>query len=303
MNKISRKTQKYLFFLAGIIVVLASSTYLYWEYSSDASCVKIPVKISRSDTPIINVYIEEKKYPVKFELGSFSSALDTELLDKINKVPGGPVRRSDVRGNPYETQSFLISQMKIGGLVWANVKVGEINAQIRSGSFYGKYNEALLYEEMGEIGSSFLEKTNLCLDYYHRAIYRCNSLKVLQKLKICPKNMIKIPFQIKKGFMVIQPETDFGRLNLALSSSSFTVVRTSFGKELTLQQDWGGLPFDTSTRFILSGNDFGKLDIHFLDIDPKVPEVDGILGMNFLENNILYIDYPNRFIYIADCHP
>ncbi len=263
----------------------------------------IPVKFSHSNTPIIDADVEGKIYPLMLDLGSiFSLSLDKDLLEKINKQACDLVKWRDWKGTPYESLSYLIPKVNLYGLEWTKVVAKETNRQQNTaGVLWDDKPETLCEEEFkGKIGLPLLKKTNLCLDFCHQAIFSCNSLKTLQSKGICPKNMIQIPFYLKKGVLIVHAETEVGQFNLIVDTgATVSVIKSSLIDEMYQKKDQRGLPFVISSYLKLSRTDFGELNFYLCDLDRR-DEIEGILGMDFLKRHIIYIDYPNKVLYIEN---
>jgi hypothetical protein len=293
-------------FLPLIAILISVSIYWGWnQHLATTTCIRIPITFSHADTPILSVDIEGQICPMEFDLGSkYSLSLDENLLKKINKQNKGLVKWRDFRGDPHETSTYLIPKVNVCGFVWTDVTVREINAQTKAATYLWcneQTTEIDQKEEMGKIGWPLLEQTNLCLDLSQGAIFSCNSLEILQRKGICPKELVQVPFHFERGVMLVQAETDIGTLNLAIDTgASFTLVRPAFVKNLIFQNDFRGLSFCTISRFAFEGKSFGKLNLYPFDVAPQFQEMDGILGMDFLKNHIIYIDYKEKIIYIEN---
>ena len=241
------------------------------------------------------------------DLGAnFSLSLDEDLLEKINTQISDPVKTWDWKGNVYKYPSYLISKVNLCGLEWKNVTVKGTNRQFHESAaiWSDDPHKVKIKEFKGTIGVPLLEKTNLCLDLDREAIFSCNSLKTLQKKGICPQDMIQIPFSLIKGHIFVLAETDVGQLNLMIDTGcTISTIKSSLNKEFSQKTDRRGLSFITSSYLKFSENNFGEIDFYLLDLDPGFAEIDGVLGMNFLEKYIIYIDYPNKFLYIENPNP
>jgi hypothetical protein len=83
---------------------------------------------------------------------------------------------------------------------------------------------------------------------------------------------------------MINVETDTGMLKLLLDTgATCTAVRAPC--------------LNSTSKFILVGHDFGTQSIFPIDLMPTA-DWDGLLGMNFLREHSLFIDYPNKVIYL-----
>ena len=101
--------------------------------------------------------------------------------------------------------------------------------------------------------------------------------------------------------MLVQVETDVGKLNLAVDTgATATLIKPSLVKNLPLKKDKHGCSFCITSRFAFAERNFGQLDLYIYDLIPQFQEIDGFLGMDFLRNHVVYIDYKDKFIYIGD---
>jgi hypothetical protein len=64
--------------------------------------------------------------------------------------------------------------------------------------------------------------------------------------------------------------------------------------------DERGFSFFNTRKFSIGNNDFGSKNLFLYDIVPELQEIDGLLGMDFLKNHVVYIDYKSRTVYIQD---
>ncbi len=301
------KKTKLVVFFGLVLALLGPALYLAWQNrEATATCVKLPVNLSFCNTPIVEVVIENRVCPLMFDLGSkFDLTLDGEFLRKINAEECDSVEWKNWKGTPFEAKSFVIPNVNIGGLLWSNVIASEEIQEDKAGSLLWNDDPKKNKDDdyIGKIGCPILEKTNLCLDFYDRSIYCCKSLKLLQKMAICPNDMVKIPFRVENKHIIVQAQTDIGSLELVLDTgATLSMIKSKSDQEVPLQKDQRGFYFYQASHFSLAGKNFGKLKILVFDEFLDCKEIDGILGMNFLENHIVYIDYPNRCIYVGDCH-
>lgn len=245
----------------------------YFEY--------VPVAFATRKAPIIDVSLEGRVYPFKLDIGNtFSFSLQEEILQSIRKTKYGTSKWYDFRGKQYESPAYTIPEIKIGNLsftgVLANQDLDDFHANV---TFDGPPSQF-----PGIIGRSILEKYNLFLDFPHSAIYASTNHLRLQQAGLLSQNCLTIPFSPHPDGILLSVETDAGIYRLMLDTgASCTVIRT---------------PHPESTeKFQIMGHDFGKHSIKALDVTSRF-DFDGFLGMDFLLEHPLYIDYTNRQILI-----
>lgn len=292
--------------ISFLLIIFCACFFIYsgWKlYVSNSTFIKIPINISASNTPELKVTIRNHILCLCLDLGSkHFLSLNKNILNKLSKKPNGTVKWRDYKGDPYEADSYLIPEMNIEGLSLKNVETKELSETYTAASYLWKDTPNGKKESVGYLGLPLLEKCNLCLDFQHKNAYFCKSLKTLQNKGIFPKNLIKVPFKKIKGLMLVEAVTDLGKLNLAIGTqASISVVKPSFIKDDDLiKNDAHGFSFCPVTNFELEGKNFGNLNLYKLNMLDNFDIIDGVLGMDFLMNHTMYIDYKNNFIYIAD---
>jgi len=203
-----------------------------------------------------------------------------DVLQKIYKTKYGNYKWYDFRGKQYESPAYSIPEIKIGNLKFSRVLAHRDNEDFHANvSFDGPP-----LQFSGVIGLPVLEKYNLFLDFPHAAIYASNDHLSLQQAGLLSKNLLIIPFTLHPDGIILDVETDAGAYRLMLDTgATFTVMRAPH-------------PIFTE-KFCIMGHDFGERSIKILDVNPRF-EFDGALGMDFLREHSLFIDYPNRLIFL-----
>ena len=241
----------------------------------------IPVTLDDRIDPVIDVSIQGDVYSLRLDLGSSCPfSLRQEILQNIRKTKRGTSKWYDFRGKQYESPIYTIPEIKIGNLTFAHILAKRDNEDFN-------VNVALSGPPLqlpGVIGLPILEKYNLFLDFPHAAIYASSDHLSLQKAGLLSENLLTIPFTLHPDGIFLSVETDAGTYRLMLDTgSTFTAVRA---------------PHPAFTeKFRIMGHDFGECFIKAIDVNPRF-EFDGFLGMDFLYEYPLFIDYSNRLIFI-----
>ncbi len=242
---------------------------------------KIPVSFGLCSTPNIKVQIEENVYPLEIDLGSnFLFSLSKNLLNNIHKTLYGCSTWIDFKGNKYSSPAYIVPEVKIEELTFKDAFVSEDREDFHNNVISNTFPP----EEIGSIGRPILERYNLFLDFEHAAIYACNSVKALQKKGVLSRNLLTVPFILHPDGIMLSVETDTGFLNLLLDTgASCTAVRVPHP--------------DYISKFCLMDHDFGARSVFPIELHSDF-NYDGFIGMDFLKEHSLYIDYPNKLIYI-----
>ncbi|MBX9745076.1 MAG: hypothetical protein K2X08_07710 [Chlamydiales bacterium] len=234
----------------------------------------IPIAYNQYQHPFIEVELENSRYPLEFRLGSkFPLFLNKKVLDKLNKRSHGKAQWQDLQGQYYESPTYLIPTLKIGNLNLTNVTATET-----------------LEENTGTVGKLLGGEYNVYLDFSHSRIIACDSISKLKTHNIEYDHWVQTPFEMNRGGIILKVQTDLGILRLSLSTTSTeTVIKSSL---VPVNQP------HTSSSFTINKQNFGPMTFKSLEISDDLHEIDGFIGMDFLQNHSLYLDYSKKIAYI-----
>lgn len=278
---------------------------LWYQKLNKIYHVLIPVEIREANTPYTTIEIEGKIYRLELDLGSkFLISLRKNILDEIaGKTICGRGEWTDLKGNKYSAPSYFVKKISIAGFSFKDLNVQqEDDDYIYKTVLWDAKNrerEFFIAEEVGTIGWPLLEKVNLLLDFSHSCVLASNDKKSLKKLGYYIDGWVKVPFKIDRPGIILEIETDFGVKKLAIDTgSTLNLIRN----DQTIEGKMGmyKIPFINSSKFIINKNNFGSITFHLYELTSELNEIDGYLGMSFLENHQIYIDYPNRVAYIKN---
>jgi hypothetical protein len=295
-----KKLHLYIFCIALIL----TTYFLYYKYKNSSSPILIPVTFNFNETPLIMAEIEGTLYPLQIDLGSkFPLTLSAKTLESIPKKPYGISEWRDAKGLSYNSPACVISKIKIGEFTLTDLITSqEDESSLANGTWWNDSKDGTRSADnyAGSIGRPLLEKTNLLLDFPHSIMFISNDIQKLTKEGFNFDKMVKIPCSIERGNIILKADSDGGTLRLFINTgATVSFVRTSrLAHQNCKEEKHGFLTFETS-RFIIGGKDFGKMQLYLFDITPDLHEIDGCLGMDFLKKHVIYIDYSNKFVYIA----
>ncbi len=287
-------------FIIGILTLsLTGLLVLAFYIHSISQFVQIPVNFAPCNTPLVRVKIEEQNYDLRLDLGSkFQLTLSKSVLDTLQKKPSQKVSWRDVKGKFYESQSYHIRNIDVENLTLKDVSVIQENDDFVTNTTL--WNDNPGSGEFGMLGRPILEKTNLLLDCSRSKIIATNNKRMLKKSGYDLDQMVKIPIIIDKKGMIVSVETDVGTLRCVLDTgSTLTLVRASSFQDRKINQDNRGFSVFQSSKFVMEKKDFGEKKLYLYELAPDVKEVDGLLGMDFFKNHVIYFDYVHKCIYIG----
>lgn len=289
--------KKYYFLLIVSVLGIAFTFGVYRH--SQSQFETMPINFTAGRSPLLKATIQNNEYDLKLDLGSkYTLSLDKESLKGLNKKSVGKSHWRDAKGNFYESPAYQIENIHLGGIFFKNVHVSQEDTDFVANTTLWDSNPRP--DQFGVLGRPILEKTNLLLDSPHSKIIATNNKHMLKDAGYNLDQMAKVPINVDKKGMIVNVETDVGILRFVLDTgSTLTLVRSSSLRDRECSQDNRGFTLYESSKFIMGKNDFGNKKLYLYEITPDLKEVDGILGMDFFENHVIYFDYVHKCVYIG----
>lgn len=289
------------FLFLGILLSLAVIFICAWHFHFfpfKNPYVKIPVKFTFSQIPYVETKIKKQNYFLKIDSGSdFELSIKKDLIKKIARSREEKTTRYNIKGNEYEISKYLIPKIEIGKLQIQNATAhdGYIDGD---GHIWGKKEQADIAIS-GTIGRPLLGITgHLLLDFKNSVFFlvRSNdSLKYIRKEGYSIENMIEVPFEGEKNRIVFSVDTDVGEKKFLLDTgASVSIIRPSFVTDEEREEMRHNMMFMTTSKLLMANHDFGALDLHFYDFSDKFTDIDGILGMDFCQKHVIYLDFKGK---------
>lgn len=283
---------KFIFFA----VLSLCSQFAYGDF------FRIPVAFSESDIPYADIEIQGSFYPLEIDLGScYDLSLRRDILKNLDKEFLSKMNFLDVKGDVNKVRSYLISDVKIGKLTFDNVPVNEETVETKNGGMLSgrEIDSEEDIKTAGVIGRPLLTQDNLFLDFSHSALYLSDGLGDLKKMGYSMKKMAKVSFDNSDGQIVLKVNTDLGKKRFLLDTgSTITFIKSSQIAKRSSKRDKYGFPVFTTADFILGDYNFGNRELHIYNLQ-SIGDCDGILGMDFLKEHAVYLDFSTDTAYIC----
>lgn len=293
-----KKSLLFIFFLGAAFFSIRGFLYTPYYFS-------IPIEFKPySHLPVTSIEIEGKNHKVEIDLGArMPLSLRETILKDLIKKPNGTSRRVDIWGNEYETPLFHIPKAKTGDFT-----VKKIETREESYDFATKnstvYDDTDRTEEercqyTGRIGRGFFSGKNIFMDFHNSIFILCKDLKDLGRDGYKFENLTSAPFEITLSGILLKTETDIGITRFVIDTgSTISILRSSLTAP-NLETKRYGLSVFSSVKFSFNGIDLGPQDFCLLEISPVFKEMDGLLGMDFLQEHIIYLDFKTNTAYIG----
>ena len=254
-----------------ILVILFSSALFGWLCLNQKNHARLLVELNSENIPVVHLDIQGQLLPLTINLGSkFPLALNKEVLSQMKKKSLGNLSVRNLRGEENFISTYQIPHFNIGAF---------------------KFDHVLAIEEegVGSIGRFIGDNHNLLLDIANSTIVLCDDSTYVEKIGYFLKSMVKIDKEMSRIGPCISVHTEKGVLKLVLSTSSpFSLIKFS---RINTQVPW-------ISWLSINGKDFGSQQFHPFAISSELEEVDGILGMDFIKNHVIYIDNQKEVIFI-----
>lgn len=286
-----------------IIAVLSLGTIfsLFLLYKSSPNSAVIPIFFDDANTPIMSAKLNGNACFLKFDTGSkHQMLLHTSLLDSLEKKEVGEKIIMDAKGNKYDTPYYQLSSFQLESLKFKNVLAyEETDLAIKNKTAWEQEGLKSTNIISGRIGRPILEKWNFLLDFPHNKMIATNSKRVLKEEGFNLAEWIQIRYTLDNIGIILNIDTDLGLLRLLLDTgTTCTFIKRELADPKNLQKDYRDLNFSVSSKFIILDHDFGSRNLYLYDFGKNLTAIDGILGMDFIENHQMYLDYKNSILYL-----
>jgi hypothetical protein len=290
-----KKTVVCLVVLSGIICFMS---FFFVQKQNDF--FSIPLGFSAYKIPTTYVEIQGKKYKVEIDLGSKTAlTLNKSALDQIEKTSSETSRWMSFKGEKYEAPKYLIEDVRVGNFSIKNVSSKEESENFANhGSILIQDPMHQAEEKAGRIGRDFFSNNNLFLDFNRCVLFICGNVKDLKKNHYQLDSFTQAPMNLTSDGVVIEVEMDMGIKRFLLDTgSTISAIRSMNIQENTSSRN--KMPVYESSKLIIRGTDFGGQVLYLLDISPDFKDFDGILGMDFLNEHAVFLDFTKNIAYIG----
>ncbi len=284
-----------------------------------------PLKIhgfSSGDTPYLEMTIENKTVRAELDLGYGGMVcLPADMIKELNnKKFIERIQIRGFRGKKYENNLYEIEKMTAGPISFFPVKVEEINLEFeRDGLLLGE--EDLLKSPVGKIGWYLFHHFNLLIDCKYSMCALCDSLETLKQQGYPTDAFTETPLLLDRRHIEFEAMTEAGPLRCVLDTGStlnllnknlengcndHKIFTDKDGNQSFLNPENKDLMTfnleDTQefASFKIGEKEWGALT--FNRITSPVP-VNAIIGMEFIESALIFIDFSKHKIYFFEYPP
>lgn len=283
----------------------------------------IPMKIdgfSPARIPYFTVNIENQTVNAKIDLGYEGHiALPSNIIKNLNakKCVG---RRSSygIKGRTHESDIYEVEKVYTENMLFYPVLADEIHPDSQDDVSLRK-EEGTLESDSTKLGWRLFQKFNLLIDHKNSIFALCDSLETLKKQGYSTDLFIEAPLLLDHGWIEFEAETENGILRCVLDSgSTWNMLNKNLNdpcnshiiftpgnvdQHITLNpENKSLLLFDPKdvldvSVFDIGGKAFGPITFNRIQ-SPMA--FDAILGMEFFEDTLIYIDFADCKIYFFE---
>jgi len=255
-------------------------------------------KFTSGKIPCIDVEIEGQKLAFRLDLGfNEPSSMQKHILRALQQKTYLSKHFScGVQGNIYPVDVYALPPLKIGGHIFTNMTVSEEVDKLNEEKIILPQENA--FEIAGKIGWPLFRQSALLLDLGKSTLALCDSKETFLKLGYSLDRFTKVVFSDHPQLIEFDISSSRGPLHCILDSGcTFNFLNRSKLKDESLETIIKkNKKFQKVRSFKISGKEFGPLEFFKMPISLPI-HVDAILGMEFLETHVVFIDFINRVIY------
>lgn len=302
-----QKIVKILFFFLLCTIGIASVVFHLRKEEADRKDTTLrfyqetPIKAySKSVMPIVDVEVDDSILPLAIDLGySGNIQVYSEFLETFrNKEELKMGTSRNFLGNTHQHRDFQIPCVHIDQLTLTNLILSETTREYEEESIIkaGKIKEAGEYK--GMLGWTAFYGSNFGFDKKNHKIIFFDSIETLEDNGHPVSKFHKASFIVKNEAIqvdfLLNGKTVTGFLD---SGCTFNVMNHDIDENISIKE-WVLKPegHEEIESVKIAGHELGPM--HFCKIPLKFPyHYDVVLGMEFMQNYVLFIHFKNKEIY------
>lgn len=287
--------------LLRLIIILLMCWVSFVTLAFANAIYEIPIQMING-LPTIDVIVNGKKINLVVDFGGRNTiSLNRQVVNQPLEAPiyTGVVKKNiDAAGNLYDVDEVVFQHIDLNGLTLSYV-VGTTFSQ-HWGLYLSEDNENYSHEftreqenTNGIIGIDLLANHSVLLDYKENKIILCD--------KNLPQKYSNLTW--KQGLLKLDNQGIIfdGKINGVNGSFLIdTAATVSFIRKIFLDKKLNTNTQSKVTQHDILLNNNDLINVSFYIYDFEEPEVDGIIGHDFLMKHLVYLDFHNNQIYIHE---
>lgn len=269
------------------LILSGLTAFILYQAQNNRDCTFIGLRrLSGTNFYFLDSKVGNHSCLLELDLGgNYEFWLSKKMIQSAPFKKVGSAKYTYEENREIEEPLYQIPEMTIG-----NLKIKHAIARQDEHDFSPELpaSETNISYRIGKMGSKILDHTNLLLDIPRRCLYFTKSTRPLKAKGYDLGHWLVVPFEKAKSGVKIEVETDLGYKSFILFTASTHVIL----KPSVMDQE-----MVNSQKFVINGVNFGPVELVSYDI-PNACPADGLIGLSFLQNRAVYIDYSHRRLYI-----
>lgn len=265
----------------------------------------VPVSITKFSSiqaPCLDVQIGNNTFSMELDLGLRGDlSISSAYIDQIEPKEFIETQlRYGFREKEYQINFYQIPDISIGDMFFIRPVLQKSSDEFRKNSVIVKEGHSLSPGEHGRVGWELFYNVNLLLDTKNSQIAFFDSVDTLEKVGYSVADFVRAPLFIDRGLVEIEVQTSEKSFRCLLDTGcTYNFVNSEIEEGKTIEEIAFDPSYITEYPTLQIGNvDFGPIEFHRIPI--KMPiQIDMVLGMEFFENHLMFIDFVNRHVYFA----
>lgn len=263
----------------------------------------IPItKFSSIQCPCVNVEIGGTDFSMELDLGFRGNlAFSQEMARQISlKTFLYTKPMYGVRGKEYLTKLYRISKVKIGAMSFMQPLLQEETAEFAKDSVCLENGKDTSPEEIGRLGWELFYNMNLLIDTKHSQIAFCDSVETLKKQGYAIERFVKTPLILERGLVEFDAKTPSGVLRCLLDTgATMNMLHSETAEGGTIDQAiWKSENDLEYLSFQINDHEFGPVSLRRVPLNLPIP-IDAILGMEFIRDHLIFLDFFGNYVYFV----
>lgn len=257
------------------------------------------VKFTEANLPCILIHIENKTVLAELDLGFRGNfSFSKELLEQI---PSKKYIRSKkifgIGGHEYTKKIFHMPFVKMDGAIFSDLTLDEeVEEFLDNSSIVSKRDKPTSPHESCRIGWEIFQHMGLLLDLGNSQIALCDSISTVKKRKYAAVDFFEVSLNTQRGLVELEASTEKGSLRCVLDTGSTWNILNENNKEgIDIEDEENTTEF---SDFTMNKRNLGSLVFHHIPIHLPI-QIDAILGMEFFQDHIVFLDFQRQRAYIA----
>jgi hypothetical protein len=244
-----------------------------------------------NNLPFIKLQVEGKEVKCLLDTGARNHVLvlDKEIIAKLQTLKEFPRKdkSSDITGKEYIGRKYILPKFNIGQIKFLKVRLAE-------DTNWG-FNSGEAIKKDGVVGLALFENKAIIIDYPNKKFILINDGKTPENYDI--DNWQELDFKLDLNGLSMYANVDNNGLKRFIldSGANVSIIKpSSLGREdckILLDKNKCGYNVD---KFLVKSFNLGPILLYLQEM--ALPQIDGILGYNFLADKIIYIDFAKRII-------